>query len=1203
MNSASVEAHTATDGEFAGHDLAQQPLVPEFREPVPPPVDASPRLWTGSFVGLLTAQALGSMNDNIFRWLVIGLAKREYPQIQSTLVALGSMALILPYILLAAPAGFFADRFPKQRVIVAAKFAEILLMALGVMAIGMGSIPAIFGVLALLGVQSALYSPSRAGSIPELLHPELISRANGWFGLTNLMSIIIGTVVGNVLADSFQTRGTSALWIVGMTVLGVAAAGWVASLLIQRRPAGNPTAKLAWNFLSSTLHELKLLYQQPGLWRVALGIMFFWSLASLATVNIDQLVHEAGGTTQSQNNVFLAALSIGVGIGTLLAGYWSGKRVELGILPLGALGVIVSCLGLYFCQGEFYEYVEGIPVHGAGYFVGGLLLFTLGASAGMFSLPLEAYLQTNSPRETRGSILAASNFLTFSGMILASGLFVLLRRPIVVSKLPPYTVPWFSAQEIFLACGIATMPVLGYILWLIPQACLRFVIWLLVKCIYRLRAFNVERIPAEGPALLASNHVSFIDAVLIVLSSPRPVRMFAWAGNFENAIMRKLANQWGVILVTSNPKSIKRALDTAHQALLSGEVVCIFPEGAITRGGNVGAFKPGMLKILEGTNAPVIPVYLDQLWGSIFSYEGGKFFWKWPRRWRYPANVHFGEPLPAHSNIATIRNAVLRLSSESVKLRMKGRKNLAYDAIVGMRRRGGLSKFADSTGADLNGSTSLLRTLALRRVLHRELKPDEKQVGVLLPPTVPAIVTNLALTMDHRVVTNLNYTCTAEILDSCLEQAEVKTVFTSQKFLDKLELKLNARMVLLEELRDKVSKLDKFVAAFQTFCLPSRVLGWWLGLTKTTGDELLTLIFTSGSTGKPKGVMLTHGNVASNVEAIDQVIHLSKDDVLLGILPLFHALGSTVTLWAGAILDLKVAYHFSPLDPKQVGKLAKEHGATVLLTTPTFLRSYTRRCEVEEFAKLKTVITGAERLPEDVAVAYEEKFGVRPVEGYGTTELSPLAAVNIPPTRAPRGFPANCKAGTVGQPVPGVCAKVIDPDTGEELGPNQPGLLWIGGPNVMRGYWKREDLTAPVLKDGWYCTGDMAKLDDEGYITITGRLSRFSKIGGEMVPHGAVEEALLQQLGAGDAEKIPLAVTAVPDEKKGERLVVLHAEINKTPSELVKKLGEAGFPNLFIPGTDSFFKVEEIPVLGTGKLDLAAIKKLAAELTAKSTSS
>ncbi len=731
----------------------------------------------------------------------------------------------------------------------------------------------------------------------------------------------------------------------------------------------------------------------------------------------------------------------------------------------------------------------------------------------------------------------------------------------------------------------------------LARICLRFLVWFLVKCLYRLRVYHVERIPASGPALLAANHISFIDAVLVMLCSPRPVRMFAWAGNFENALMRKLANLWGVILVTSNPKSIMRALDTAHQALLNGEVVCIFPEGDITRSGNVGAFKPGMLKILVGTNAPVIPVYLDQLWGSIFSYEGGKFFWKWPRRWRYPANVHFGAPLPADSNIATIRNAVLRLSAESVKLRMKGRKNVAYDAIIGMRCRGKLSKFADSTGVDISGRTALLRTLALRRVLHRELKPDEKQVGVLLPPTVPAIVTNLALTIDHRVVTNLNYTCTAEILDSCLEQAEVKTVFTSQKFLDKIDLKLKARMVLLEELRDKVSKLDKLVAAFQTFCLPSHVLGWWLGLTKTTGDELLTLIFTSGSTGKPKGVMLTHGNVAANVEAIDQVIHLTKDDVLLGILPLFHALGSTVTLWAGAILDLKVAYHFSPLDPKQVGKLAKEHGATVLLTTPTFLRSYTRRCEVEEFAKLKTVITGAERLPDDVAAAYEEKFGVRPVEGYGTTELSPLAAVNIPPSRATIGFPPNCKAGTVGQPVPGVCAKVLDPDTGAELGPNTPGLLWIGGANVMRGYWKRPDLTEPVLKEGWYCTGDMAMLDDEGYIKITGRLSRFSKIGGEMVPHGAVEEALLLQLGAGDAEKIPLAVTAVPDEKKGERLVVLHADMNKTPADLVKKLSEAGLPNLFIPGVDSFYKVDEIPVLGTGKLDLAGIKKLAAELT------
>ncbi len=332
----------------------------------------------------------------------------------------------------------------------------------------------------------------------------------------------------------------------------------------------------------------------------------------------------------------------------------------------------------------------------------------------MFNLPLEAYLQTNSPRETRGSILAASNFLTFSGMILANGLFMLLRSPVSDAV---GAAPRFSAQEIFLVCGLATIPVLGYILWLIPQACLRFTIWLLVKCVYRLRVFNAERIPAEGPVLLASNHVSFIDAVLIVLSCDRPVRMFAWAGNFENAIMRKLANQWGVILVTSNPKSIKRALDTAHQALLSGEVVCIFPEGAIT----VAVMSARSSRACSRSwkdQRPGDPVYLDQHLGKHLQLRRGQVLLE------VAAALALSGEYPLWRSIASgfqhRHDPQCGFAAECrvVNLRMRGRKNVAYDAIVGMRRRGKLSKFADSTGVDLNGRNALLRTLALRRAVN-----------------------------------------------------------------------------------------------------------------------------------------------------------------------------------------------------------------------------------------------------------------------------------------------------------------------------------------------------------------------------------------------------------------------------------------------------------------------------------------------------
>jgi acyl-[acyl-carrier-protein]-phospholipid O-acyltransferase/long-chain-fatty-acid--[acyl-carrier-protein] ligase len=326
--------------------------------------------------------------------------------------------------------------------------------------------------------------------------------------------------------------------------------------------------------------------------------------------------------------------------------------------------------------------------------------------------------------------------------------------------------------------------------------------------------------------------------------------------------------------------------------------------------------------------------------------------------------------------------------------------------------------------------------------------------------------------------------------------------------------------------------------------------------------------------------MLTHRNIGTNVEGFNQALHLSREDVLVGILPFFHSFGYTVAIWAALMLDPKVIYHYNPLEYRQVGALSRKHGATILVAAPTFLCSYVRRCEPEEFASLNLVVTGAEKLPKELADAFEKRFGVRPVEGYGTTELSP------------EGAPCGVKEGTVGRPIPGVSVKVVDLDTGRQLGPNKSGMLLVTGPNVMRGYLGQPELTAEVIRDGWYVTGDIAEIDEEGFIRITGRESRFSKIGGEMVPHIRIEEALCQILNPGE-DKVSLAVTAAPDPRKGERLVVLHTGLSKPAEQVCRELAAAGLPPLWIPSPDSFWRVEEIPVLGTGKLDLRRLKELA----------
>ena len=520
---------------------------------------------------------------------------------------------------------------------------------------------------------------------------------------------------------------------------------------------------------------------------------------------------------------------------------------------------------------------------------------------------------------------------------------------------------------------------------------------------------------------------------------------------------------------------------------------------------------------------------------------------------------------------------------------------LTDDFIRVCRQRRSRSKVADSTGLDLSGGAVLTRALVLRRVLQREvLEKDEQFIGLLLPPAVGSAVLNVALTLDRRVVVNLNYTLSSKVLNACIRTAGVRRVLTTRKMMEKLDLELDAQIEFVDELPDKIGLWSKLVGAFQAFVVPRGVLTWYLGARKTKPDDILTLIFTSGSTGTPKGVMLTHENVSSNVAAIAELVSLTSKDVFLGVLPFFHSFGYTATLWTTMSLDVGAAYHFNPLDGRQVGRLCEQHGVTIVQATPTFLRHYLRRCEADQWRTVDVVVTGAEKLPAALADDFREKFGIQPVEAYGATELSPLISCNVPPART-REDGEDRKPGTVGRPARRVQARAVDVDTGETLGPGAVGMLWISGPNVMKGYFGRADLTADVLKDGWYMTGDLGSIGEDGFLRIEGRLSRFSKIGGEMVPHVGIEEVLNRILGATEEGGMRAAVTSVPDPKKGERLVVVHTPMSEEPRALRALLVQEGLPNLYIPSLDSWCEVSEIPVLGTGKLALQELHEIALE--------
>ncbi len=1146
-------------------------------------------LWSRSFTALLATQFFVAFNDNMFRWLIIPIGKELLGQDRA--LQIGAVVFLLPYVLLAGIAGYLSDRYSKRSVMIGCKVAEIAIMILGTIAIVAGNIHVMFVVLFIMGAQSAIFSPSKYGSIPEIVRADQISSANGLVGMTTFIAIILGTATGNALyslttvADSGLGPAMSNWWIWSCALIGVATVGWIASLFIGHLAPACPSRSFPRNPAGQVVSDLReLISRRPLLW-AALGSAFFWAIGVLAQCNIDKMaVPDLVGSDPSGQfwvGPLMAALTLGIGIGCVVAGIWSAGRVELGIVPFGTAGIVVMGIVLSTLPPGEQTY-QSFP-----YVLACIYLFGLGLTAGLYDVPLLAFLQQQSPKESRGRILAAYNFIANLCMISTGWLFGVLGGDLGI-----------SSRQIWLICGLATIPVFCAIVYLAFTPMIRVTMRMIITTFYRVRVEGLENIPEEGGALLISNHVTWLDGVLLILFCPRPVRFIAHADFVETGVLGRLARDYKTIPIKPGRRSMVESLRAGQQALRDGDLVCIFPEGGLSRTGQIQGFRRGFVTVLRGTGAPVIPVHLGELWGSIFSFERRKFFWKWPLRVPYPVSIVFGRPMHGVKDQQEVRLEVEALGYQTMQKSKKGSMAPARTMLRACRKNRFRKKIADSTGREMTGGAVLTASLVLRRLLRREvLADDETNVGILLPPSVGGVLTNAALALDGRVAVNLNYTVSNEVMNECIEIAGVRHVLTSRKVMEKFDFQLDADVVYLEDLREKLRVTDKLAGAAASWLLPSWLHERLLGLTKIQPDDLLTLIFTSGSTGLPKGVMLTQHNIGSNVEGFSHVLHMKNDDVLIGILPFFHSFGYTTTLWTALVLDPMCVYHFSPLEARQVGKLAQKYKSTILLSSPTFLRTYTRRCDAEDFATLDVVITGAEKLPMDVADAFEAKFGVRPVEGYGTTELSPVVSANIPDSRLASEYQQGNRIGAVGQPMPGISAKIVDLETGENLGTDKSGMLLIKGPNVMKGYFGQPELTAKVLQDGWYTTGDIAKVDADGFIHITGRQSRFSKIGGEMVPHLRLEEVLTQLLGEDDEGEQTAVVTGIPDAKKGERLVVLYRSLELPPADICRKLGEAGLPPIWIPSPDSFHQIDEIPMLGTGKLDLKRVKDLALKVT------
>ena len=1125
----------------------------------------------GGFKWLNLAQFGGALNDNFLKLAIIyALGVWWSGHDEKEILGMVGIAFAVPFLIFLGLGGNLADKFSKSKIVQLTKFFEIVIAVLAFFAFYWQNVAGLFAVAFLMATQSAFFSPVKYGIIPELVGKQNIAKANGYLQAFTYLAIIAGTL----LAPLASTLTGSAYSTMAIVAVVLAVAGWVFSLGIPQTPKGENTDPPSPLVVPDLVKAMRYIHQDGFLTLAVWSSAYFSFVAGFAQLNLlsygtEHLLMES---SEASTSLFLF-IALGIGAGSVLAGIVSRKGIEFGIVPIGAFLLAACSLTL------------GLMDRGQ-VILASAVCALMGIGAGLFIVPVDSFIQYRTEPRRRGEVIAAAGWLAWAGILLAA--------------LTVYILPkaGLSSSDGFIVIGVMLVALFACAMHQLPDFFVRFLVMIVSKLYYRLRVEGQESIPANGPAVIVVNHSSLCDAAFLLASQPRRIRFLMEREYLEssNLMMKAVFNLMGVIPVSKRaaPKEIARALIRAKKALEEGWLVGIFPEGTLSRTGHLLEFKRGYQRIAESTKAPIVPAYIDGAYGTRASYAHGTPVPISRQDFRHPISLVFGEPVDYLCQPENMREIVSELASRASKTRSSMLGSVGWQVIKSSRKNWKKTAVRDSTGKCLSFGKLLSSALAFSSKLNQLLGPDRKIIGVLLPPSVAATVVNVSLTLMRKPVSNLNYTSSSSAISSAISVASIETILTSRTFLEKVGLSLPAtKCVFVEDIASTVGTLDKIGAYLMARFLPMRLLaadeGW-------SPDDLLAVLFSSGSTAVPKGVMLSHANVTSNIEAFSSVARVRETDCVLGVLPFFHSMGYTTTLWFPLLKGISACYHYHPLECEQIQELCSSSNVSVVIGTPTFMLAWARRISPSALKNLRWACSGAEKMRTKVADLFEKQFGVRPMEGYGTTECSPVVTVNVPDVEVDGVFQKGMKEGTAGRPLPNLQCRVTDQNTGEEMR-DSPGVLWIKGPSVMLGYLNDQEKTAQILVDGWYNTGDIAKVDAEGFVTITDRLSRFSKIGGEMVSHTAVEEDIKKYAGKLINQKIiGLVVTAMPDEKKGERLVVLYEPEVGQIEEIKSATASSPMPNLWKPAPRNWFCVEKIPILGTGKLDLGSVKKMASEL-------
>ena len=1092
--------------------------------------------------------------------------------------------ILLPFILLFTPTGYISDKYSKNKIMRVSAWVALGITLLITYSYYQGWFWLSFGMTFLLALQSAFYSPAKYGYVKELVGDRRLAQANGLLQAATTTGILLGTFFFSVFFEKiivgFEITDKDSL------IRVIAPLGWalvaftvIELVLAYQLPQVTPQKKkmsFRWNdyFRGKTqVRNLRLVKRHPYIWLSILGLAVFWAISQVLLASYPAYAKEFLGITNTAVVQGLMAFAgLGIMIGSVLAGRISRNHIETGLVPVGAIGVTISLLLIRVVDSHFLQALN--------------FLF-LGVMGGFFVIPLNSLMQYHAKNNQLGRVLASNNLIQFSVMLV----FLVITSTLSYYKVGSTSILWM----LFFVGLVGTI----YTILKIPESLLRFIIARLFAARYRMKVLGFEELPHSGGILLLGNHISWVDWALVQIASPRPLNFVIESGFYERWYLKGLLNLFGTIPINSGGSAA--SLETINGLLKEGKAVCLFPEGTISRTGQLSEFKRGYQKAIEGTNAKIVPFYLHGLWGSRFSRSSG--FLKEARQSGFKRDiiVAFGKPLPATTNPDELKRRIFDLSFTSWQGYAKTLDTIPVSWLKTAKRMSFQMSATDVIGEPISHHKFITAVFAFSGLIAK--KSPEQNIGILIPASVGGAITNMAVLTLGKTVVNINFTSSKEAIQGAVKKAEIKTVYTSKKFLRKLkgrginikEILPQTKLIYLENFKKELPKAKMLLILLTSMLLPARLLQFFY-IKHSKLEDTAAILFSSGSEGTPKGVELTHLNLAANSRQVADMLNTRENDIIMSTLPTFHAFGLLATTFMPLSEGIPIVCHPDPTDVLTVAKGLARNQATLLLGTSTFLRLYTLNRKVHPLMlkSLRMVIAGAERLNPDTRDAFTLKFNKKILEGYGTTETSPVASVNIPDELDTNYWKPQLgnKFGTVGMPVPGTSFRIVDPVTLEELSTGEDGLILIGGPQVMKGYLHDKDKTAEVIEelDGqrWYRSGDKGHLDNDGFLIIVDRYSRFAKLGGEMVSLSAVEETIRAALG-GDPE-LDLVAVNIPDNKKGEKVILLIAN-EMSAKEIKKKLMDAKMNPLMIPA--QFTNVNAVPKLGSGKTDFATSKKVA----------